>query len=180
MPLASAGATKDRAKSASSFDIVRVGITRIQWELTAPVWWALQPRTTMPSLRFSTMRQNRSGSACLPGLRPRSPLTSVMAPSTVQSSSCILSRKFRKRLWYSVPSFLSISKVVLSTALMASMPTQRWKQAAVFWPMRRCIFTFFTRSSGLWCRWQKRLILLPVREDLAVISSAYCGSCASV
>jgi hypothetical protein len=37
-------------------------------------------------------------------------------------------------------------------ALMASMPTQRWKQVPVRWPSSRCILTLFTRSSALWCR----------------------------
>ena len=59
------------------------------------------------------------------------------------------------------------------------MPTQRWKQLAVFWPSRRCIFTLLIRSSVDWCRWVKRLTVRPVRLDFTVISSAYCGSWAS-
>ena len=38
-------------------------------------------------------------------------------------------------------------------------------QAAVFCPIKRCIFTLFTKSSVLWWRWQKRLIRLPISGE---------------
>ena len=73
-----------------------VGITSTWWELHMPVWWALAPRTTMPSGRRSTTRMNISGSSCLWGGRERSPLGSVMAPSTVRSLSWTMVRNFLK------------------------------------------------------------------------------------
>ncbi len=54
---------------------------------------------------------------------------------------------------------------------MASMPTERWKQAPVAWPSRRCILTFLMRSSVDWWMWVKRLIFSPVRWEVAVIRS---------
>ena len=62
---------------------------------------------------------------------------------------------------YEMAGIRSVSYVVENTALNASMPTQRWKQAAVFCPSRRCIFTFFTRSPADWWMWVKRLTRRP-------------------
>ena len=49
------GSVKQTAKSSSPSRMATVGMTMISCELQAPVWWALAPRTTMPSSRFSTM-----------------------------------------------------------------------------------------------------------------------------
>jgi hypothetical protein len=54
-------------------------------------------------------------------------------------------------------------------AFLASMPTQRWKQEAVFCPRRRCILTLFTRSWLLWWMAVKRLMVLPLRWERLVI-----------
>ena len=64
-----------------------VGITMTSWLLMMPVWWALAPQTTTPSGRRSTTCRNMSGSSWAWGALERSPLTSVMAPSTVRSFS---------------------------------------------------------------------------------------------
>ena len=58
-----------------------------QWLLREPVWWHFAPQTTMPSSRRSTTWTYISGSAWSWGALERSPLGSVMAPSTVRSLS---------------------------------------------------------------------------------------------
>ena len=81
------GQAKLTAQSLSASPMEMVGMKMCQWELMEPVWWHLAPQTTMPSGRRSTTWTYMSGSACWLGDLERSPLGSVMAPSTVRSFS---------------------------------------------------------------------------------------------
>ena len=65
----------------------------------------------------------------------------------------------------------SMSNVVEWRELMASIPTQRWKQVPVSWPRRRCIFPCITRSSLLWAICKKRFTRAPVMGEVADASS---------
>ena len=96
MPSASVGQAKETAQSLSASLMEMVGMKMCQWELMDPVWWHLAPQTTMPSARRSTTWTNMSGSAWSWGALERSPLGSVMAPSTVRSLSWTMVRNFLK------------------------------------------------------------------------------------
>ena len=99
MPSASVGQAKETAQSLSASPMEMVGMKMCQWELMEPVWWHFAPETTMPSGRRSTTWTYMSGSACWLGALERSPLGSVMAPSTVRSLSWTMVMKFLKFSW---------------------------------------------------------------------------------
>ena len=99
MPSASVGQAKETAQSLSASPMAMVGMKMCQWELMEPVWWHFAPQTTMPSSRRSTTWTYMSGSACWLGALDRSPLGSVMAPSTVRSLSWTKVRNFLKFSW---------------------------------------------------------------------------------
>ncbi len=64
-------------------------------------------------------------------------------------------------------------------ALVPSMPMQRWMQPPTFRQRKRVMSCFLCRSSVFWWMWVKRLIVWPVRWDVAVIRSAFSGFSAS-
>ncbi len=60
---------------------------------------AVSPLTKMPAAVRRTRCRNRSGSDCCEGERPRSPLTSVIAPPMTRFSACMRARNCINRAW---------------------------------------------------------------------------------
>ena len=150
-------------------------MTMISWELQAPVWCALAPRTTMPSSRRSTTWTYMSGSGCWcggsdavalgVGHRAVHDQVVVLDVLDVLAEPLVVGGAVR----------LVDLEGDRDSALMASMPTQRWKHEPVFWPSRRCILTFLDQVGGRWWMCVNRLTFLPVRWLVASMRSSYSG-----
>ena len=110
------------------------------------------------------------------GARLRSPLTSVMAPSTVQSLLLHLQQEFPKRSWYSVPSFLSISKVTLSTRVDGVHADAALEAGSRLLAQQALHLHLLHQILGALVQMAEAIDLFPVSDDVAVIRSAYCGS----
>ena len=121
----------------------------ISWEFTAPVWWALAPRTTMPSALSSTtcMKTCPGRAACGAAGRGR-----PWGRSWRRRRSVVFLNKFQilQETFCHIPcrTFWSMSWVTMDRAFRASMPTQRWKQQPVKRAEQPAHLAFFDQVAG--------------------------------
>jgi hypothetical protein len=151
------GVLGDRAETAywASFSSMPCGAYQHQWELTLRVMWALAPRMTMPSSRFSTTWTIMSGS--LMAGQTASPCRHHGA-DTIQSLSCTWMRNFLKRSDIGAKCLVATRRSRCRWRSWRQSPRSGDSRYRFFWEMVRSIWPFSSGHHGM-LMWVKRLIL---------------------